>query len=75
MTQPNLSNRQAHWLDLFAEFDYEIVHRPGKSNVVVDALSKLGAVECGTTSVVHHGFKMFQGLEQECQRDIKKKRY
>ena len=55
MTQPNLSKRQARWLDFLAEFDFEIVHRPGKSNVVADALSQLGTIECGTTLERHHG--------------------
>ena len=44
MTQPNLSKRQARWVEQLAEFNFEIVHRPGKSNVVVDALSRLGTV-------------------------------
>ena len=73
MTQPNLSKRKAHWLEFLAEFDYEIVHRPGKSNVVADALSRLGTVECGTISAVHHGLKLFQGLEQKYKGDSKTK--
>ena len=40
-TQPTLSKRQARWVEFLAEFDYEVVHRPRKSNVVADALSKL----------------------------------
>ena len=43
--QPQLSRRQAHWLELLAEFDFEIVHHPGKSNVVADALSRLNRIE------------------------------
>jgi hypothetical protein len=39
-TQPNLSERQARWMGQLAEFDYTIVHRPGKTNVVADALSR-----------------------------------
>ena len=38
-TQPTLSRRQARWAEFLAEFDFEIVYRPGKSNVVADALS------------------------------------
>ena len=44
-TQPQLSRRQARWLELLADFDFDIVHRPGKSNVVADALSRLNNVE------------------------------
>jgi hypothetical protein len=39
-TQPHLSERQARWMGQLAEFDYTIVHRPGKTNVVADALSR-----------------------------------
>ena len=33
-TQPTLSRRLARWAEFLAEFDLEIVYRPGKSNVV-----------------------------------------
>jgi transposase InsO family protein len=39
-SQPHLNERQARWLGLLAEFDYTIVHRPGKQNLVADALSR-----------------------------------
>ena len=56
-TQPNLSKRQARWLELLAEFDYEIVHRPGKSNVVADALSRLNKIESEELGIVKKGSK------------------
>ena len=45
ITQPNLSRRQARWVEMIAEFDFEVVHRQGKSNVVEDTLSKLTIVD------------------------------
>ena len=54
-TQPNLSKRQARWLDFIAEFNFDIVHKPGKSNVVADALSRLNTLDCGVTTSVQHG--------------------
>ena len=39
-TQPQLSSRQARWLDLIAEFDFDIEYVEGKSNVVADGLSR-----------------------------------
>ena len=50
MTKPNLSKRQARWVEMVAEFDFEVVHRPGRSNVVADALSRPSAVDCGVAS-------------------------
>ena len=64
--QPQLSRRQAHWLELLAEFDFEVVHRPGKSNVVADALSRLNNVEIEELGIVKTGIKredLFKGFE------------
>jgi hypothetical protein len=38
--QANLSGRQARWLETLQEFDVTIVYKPGKSNIVADALSR-----------------------------------
>jgi hypothetical protein len=38
--QPKLNARQARWMDLLSEFDFEIKHVKGKENKVVDALSR-----------------------------------
>ena len=35
---------------MLAEFDFEVVHRPRKSNVVADALSRLNAMQIGAAS-------------------------
>ena len=71
-TQPQLSRRQARWLELLAEFDFEIVHRPGKSNVVADALSRLNNIEIQELGIVKKGVKredLFKGLEQAYKND------
>lgn len=39
-SQPNLSTRQARWLDLFTEYDYTIEYIKGQTNSVADALSR-----------------------------------
>lgn len=39
-TQPHLSARQTRWLDLLAEFDFDIEYTIGKENVVADGLSR-----------------------------------
>ena len=38
--QPNMNARQARWLTILNEFDFEIKFIKGKDNKVVDALSK-----------------------------------
>lgn len=39
-TQPHLSARQTRWLDMLAEFDFDIEYTVGKENVVADGLSR-----------------------------------
>lgn len=39
-TQSHLSPRQARWIEFLEEFDFEMIYRPGKDNVVADALSR-----------------------------------
>jgi hypothetical protein len=38
--QPKLNSRQARWMALLSDFDFEIKHIKGKENRVVDALAK-----------------------------------
>ena len=39
-TQPNLSRRQARWVEYLQRFSFKWVYRPGKSNAAADALSR-----------------------------------
>jgi hypothetical protein len=39
-TQPDLNLRQKRWLELIKDYNMEIHYRPGKANVMVDALSQ-----------------------------------
>jgi len=40
-TQPNLNQRQLRWMERVADYDCEILYKPGKENVVADALSRI----------------------------------
>nr|GEY35645.1 retrotransposon protein, putative, Ty3-gypsy subclass [Tanacetum cinerariifolium] len=40
LDQKELNMRQRRWLELLANYDYEICYHPGKENVVADALSQ-----------------------------------
>ena len=70
-TQPNLSKRQTRWLDFIAEFDFDIVHRLGKSNVVADALSRLNTLECGLTASGQHWEKQWKNPIKDYKKDSK----
>ncbi len=40
-TQSNLNQRQLRWMEKAADYDCEILYKPGKENVVADALSRI----------------------------------
>ena len=73
-TQPTLSRRQARWSEFLSEFDFEIVYRPGKGNVVADALSRLHVVDCGTTSKGFSREDLLKGIEQAYKKEKETKR-
>ncbi|KAG3092292.1 hypothetical protein PI125_g17184 [Phytophthora idaei] len=37
---PRISQRMARWLSFFAEYDFRVEYKPGRLNVVADALSR-----------------------------------
>ncbi|KAG3081462.1 hypothetical protein PI124_g13374 [Phytophthora idaei] len=37
---PHISQRMARWLSFFAEYDFRVEYKPGRLNVVTDALSR-----------------------------------
>ncbi|KAE8681498.1 Detected protein of unknown function [Hibiscus syriacus] len=64
-TQKKLSPKQARWKDFLAEFDYILEYKPGKANVVADALSRtaeLVAISLAKGTVLE---RIKEGLEQD----------
>ena len=43
LSQKELNMRQRRWVELFKDFNCEILYHPGKANVVANALSWQGA--------------------------------
>jgi hypothetical protein len=37
---PHLSQRMARWLSFFSEYNFEVLYKPGKLNILADALSR-----------------------------------
>ena len=58
ITQKETNLIQRRWLELVKDYDMSILYHPGKSNVVVDALSRLSM---GSTSHLEEAKK-----EQAC---------
>ncbi|KAE8975412.1 hypothetical protein PR002_g25609 [Phytophthora rubi] len=40
MKSPHLSQRMARWLSFFAEYNFVVHYKPGKNNILADALSR-----------------------------------
>ncbi|PON57991.1 hypothetical protein PanWU01x14_169220, partial [Parasponia andersonii] len=64
-TQKKLCPKQARWQDFLAEFDYKLEYKPGKANVVADALSRkteLAALSKPNSTLIE---KIKEGLEHD----------
>jgi hypothetical protein len=58
-TQPKLSSKQVRWQDTLALFNVDIRHKPGKENIVPDALSR------------KHQLRLVYVGESKLQKEIK----
>lgn len=43
LSQPNLSGRQARWIEKISDFDFEVIYVAGTENILADALSRIYA--------------------------------
>jgi hypothetical protein len=58
-TQPKLSSKQVRWQDTLALFNVDIRHKPGKENIVPDALSR------------KHQLRVVYVRETELQKEVR----
>jgi transposase InsO family protein len=49
---PTPIGQQARWLDIMGEFDFDIIHRPGRCHQNADALSRKPCRQCGAEAEV-----------------------
>jgi hypothetical protein len=59
VNKPHVLGRIIRWLLLFLEYDFTIVYKPGRTHVVVDALSRLSNI---TEPIASH-----VGLNHRCK--------
>ena len=68
LDQPNLNARQARWLALLSEYDFEIQHIKGKENKVANALSRnarLNFAAAINTYATDLDEQLKEGIEQD----------
>ncbi|KAH9752509.1 Endonuclease [Citrus sinensis] len=66
-TQKKLSPKQVRWQDFLAEFDYQLEYKPGKANVVADALSR--KAELVTLSMSQPKSDLVSRIKEGLQQD------
>jgi hypothetical protein len=71
LKQAHLSDRQANWLRLLAEYNFAIVYKAGRLNSVADALSRRPDLnQCSINAMVVHDSKKFLlQVEQDTKTD------
>ncbi|CAJ0642929.1 15893_t:CDS:2, partial [Entrophospora sp. SA101] len=66
-SQTNLSRRQARWLEVLQATDFDVKYRPGKTNIVADALSR--QIHLTNMTIISSKLADVLFLQQEYQKD------
>ncbi|KAL0539326.1 hypothetical protein IC582_023531 [Cucumis melo] len=66
-TQKKLTPKQARWQDFLAEFDFKLEYKPGRENIVADALSLKAELNTITTSMPTSDFleRIKEGMQHD----------
>ncbi|KAA0050296.1 reverse transcriptase [Cucumis melo var. makuwa] len=66
-TQKKLTPKQAQWQDFLAEFDFKLEYKPGRANIVADALSLKAELSTITTSMPTSDFleRIKEGMQHD----------
>ncbi|KAH9706417.1 Endonuclease [Citrus sinensis] len=64
-TQKKLSPKQVRWQEFLAEFDYRLEYKPGKANVVADALSRKTELVTLSQPKSNLVMRIKEGLQQD----------
>ena len=70
LKQAHLSNHQANWLRLLAEYDFALGNEADHLNGAVDALSRRPVNLCETNAVKSCQTESFFEIEQDANKDI-----
>lgn len=68
-TKPHLNRREVGWTETLQEYDFDIVHRPGSTNIVADALSRRPDYSVNAITWVKADDGLLQTVEQNAAND------
>ncbi|KAG3141597.1 hypothetical protein PC128_g24965 [Phytophthora cactorum] len=68
---PHISQRMARWLSFFAEYDFRVEYKPGRLNVVADALSRRPDYAVKTADANRIGVKRMSVTSSSLIDDVK----